>query len=314
MFNVGFFNKFDVSLFISITCILILSVLLGTSLSLFVGFRILKPISDFCTASKEVANGNFSIQLKEDSPIYDIRMMSKNFNTMVKELSGIETLRNDFVNNVSHEFKTPLSAIEGYATLLQNSNLTKAQQKHYANYIITSSRQLSKLTNNILSLAKLENQEIVTDKAFYRLDEEIRKSILLLEQEWTKKQIIFDIDLPKERYCGNQVIMSQVWANLIGNAIKYSDEYGEISITMEKDNENLFVIITDNGIGMTPDTKKHLCEKFYQEDTSRKNEGNGLGLALVKRILNLCEGTLSVESQIGEGTKITVALPYEVGE
>ena len=311
MFNVGLFDKFDVSLLIPTIFILALSILLGTSLSLFMGFRILKPISDFCDASKQVANGDFSIRLKENSPIHDMKMMSKNFNSMVKELSGIETLRSDFVNNVSHEFKTPLSAIAGYATLLQNSDLTKAEQNHYTNYIISSSMQLSKLTNNILSLAKLENQEIITDKKMYRLDEEIRKSILLLEPEWILKDILFNIDLPKQSYYGNSVIMRQVWANLIGNAIKYSDKYGEISITLKKDIETISIIISDKGIGMTSETQKHLFEKFYQGDSVRKNEGNGLGLSLVDRILNLCECKLLVESQIGVGTKMTVILPYE---
>ena len=240
MFNVGAFDRLNISLFMPAIAILIFSLLLGSSLSLFVGYRVLKPIGDFCKASNEIIDGNFNVRLNEKSPIYDIKMMATTFNTMANELSGIETFRNDFVNNVSHEFKTPLSAIEGYATLLQNPNLSLSEKNQYTSYIISSSKQLSKLTNNILNLTKLENQEIVTDNELYRIDEELRKAILVLEPEWTKKNISFLIDLPKQLHYGNLILMRQIWTNLIGNAIKYSNNYSEINISLTSNDTNIF--------------------------------------------------------------------------
>lgn len=293
--------------------IILTSLFLATGLALFVEYRILRPVVSFGKATKKVADGDFSIRMEEESPIKGVAEMTKNFNIMVSELSGIETLRNDFITNVSHEFKTPLSAIEGYATLLQNPDLSEQEKQEYASLLITSSKQLSKLVDNILKLSKLETQEVMQeqDKIKFRLDEQIRKTVLLYEKDWVAKELVLDLDLPICEYYGNSDIIRQIWTNLIGNAIKYSNVGDTIGVAIEKNTSFVRVIVTDNGIGMTEETKAHIFEKFYQGDTTRKSEGNGLGLAIVNRIVNLLSGAISIESNLNQGTKITISLPIE---
>lgn len=227
------------------------------------------------------------------------------------ELSHIETLRNDFVANVSHEFKTPIAAIEGYATLLQNHNLSKEKADHYIEKILENSQRLAKLSGNILTLSKLENQEMVLRKSEYRLDEQIRKAILLLENKWSEKELEFDLELPKVSYYGSESLLEQVWVNLLDNAIKHAPAGSEIHICIWQKDTEFTVSISDNGSGMSDEIQKHIFEKFYQGDPSRKAEGNGLGLALVKRIIELCKGTIEVESVPGNGATFTVVLPVE---
>lgn len=292
--------------------ILLTSLFLATGLALFVEHRILRPVVAFGKATKKVADGDFSVRMEEGSQIKGVDEMSRNFNIMVTELAGIETLRNDFIANVSHEFKTPLSAIEGYATLLQNPNLSKEEQEEYGSLLINSSKQLSKLVDNILKLSKLENQEVMLDKTKFRLDEQLRKTVLLFEKDWVQKDIMFDLDLPSCEYYGNQDIIRQIWTNIIGNAIKYSNTGSSISVNIEKNVSFVRVCIIDEGIGMSDIIKEHVFEKFYQGDTTRKSEGNGLGLAIVNRIVRLLEGAISIESEIDIGTKVMVSLPIEV--
>lgn len=311
LFVIGVFDVYHTRPSVPIMILLTLSLIVGTSLSIFFWYRILKPISELCNASKKIAKGDFSIRLKENSPIRDIHLMAENFNHMISDLSGMETLRKDFIANISHEFKTPLTAIEGYATLLQNPNLLEEEKSNYTQIIIESSRQLSTLTGNILKLTKIENQEIITDQVKFRLDEQIRKSILLLESEWSKKNITFNLELAKVTYFANRENMQQVWINLIGNSIKYSNKDQEVTVSLEKKENQIVVTISDCGIGMNETVVQHMFEKFYQGDTSRKAEGNGLGLALVKRIIDLCGGGISVESEQNKRTKIIVYLPLQ---
>lgn len=235
--------------------------------------------------------------------------MAESFNTMTYDLSHMETLRSDFVANVSHEFKTPIAAIEGYATLLQNPKLTREKHDHYVEIILDNSRRLSNLTSNILTLSKLENQEMILDNREFRLDEQIRKSILLLEGKWAPENIEFDMDLPKQMYYGSESLLSQVWINILDNAIKHSPANGLIHVTIQKTDTQIIVSITDYGNGMTEEVKKHIFEKFYQGDHSRKAEGNGLGLALVKRIVEICHGTVTLQSSPGKGATFCVRLP-----
>jgi len=291
--------------------ITMLSLLIGTVLSLFVGHRILCPIVKISEASKEVAKGNFNVRIPNKYKLKELRDLSDNFNIMVKELSGIETLRSDFVVNVSHEFKTPISAIEGYATLLSDRNISEQDHKKYVDRIIESSRQLSTLSGNILSLSKLENQEVISDKKIYRLDEQIRQSILFLESEWTAKNIELDINLQKQDYFGNSELMFTVWTNILGNAIKFCDLNGIIEISLTGDSKNIKVEVKDNGIGISEDAIAHVFDKFYQEDSARKAHGNGLGLALVKRIIDLCGGTIKLYSENKKGTTVVVILPEQ---
>ncbi len=285
------------------------SVLLGIVIALFVGKLIIRPIQNFSNAFDELSKGNFNIKISENEPIVEIQEMAQRFNAMVYDLSHIETLRSDFVANVSHEFKTPIAAIEGYAMLLQNHSLPPEKQDRYIEKILDNSRKLSSLSGNILMLSKLENQETVLNKTEYRLDEQIRKCILMLENKWTAKNIEFDMELPRQTYYGSASLLEQVWSNLIDNAIRHSPMGGSIHIAIHETPEVITVSVSDDGDGMTEDVLKHIFEKFYQGDKSREAEGNGLGLALVKRIIDLCKGNIEVESAPGKGSVFLIRLP-----
>ena len=292
-----------------ILIIVLFSLVIGTTITVMVGRKILLPITDFSKAAKEIANGNFDIYLDESHRINEISDVAHHFNIMVQELRSIETLRNDFVVNVSHEFKTPIAAIEGYATLLQEDNLSKEEHDEYTTMIIDSARQLSTLSGNILKISKLENQEMLTEQMEYRLDEQLRQALLLLEPLWASKQINLNIELDELYYYGSEELMMQVWLNILGNAIKFTPECGEISVSLHLTSPWISIVISDTGIGMPPSIRKHIFEKFYQGDPTRSAEGNGLGLPLVARIINLSRGNIEVSSVPGEGSIFTIKLP-----
>lgn len=287
------------------------SLLIGTVIALFVGKLIIQPIQNISNAFDQLSKGNFAVKVSENERIMEIKEMAQSFNAMTYDLSHIETLRSDFVANVSHEFKTPIASIQGYATLLQNHKLPVEKHDYYIEKILDNSRRLSHLSSRILMLSKLENQETVMNKKEYRLDEQIRKSILMLESNWVVKNIEFDMDLPAMVYYGSEPLLEQVWSNILDNAIKHSHEGGVIHVSMQRSNHQLSVTMKDHGIGMTEEVQNHIFEKFYQGDSSRKTDGNGLGLALVKRIIDLCKGTITVESVPGAGSSFTVNLPIQ---
>ena len=287
----------------------VISIIVGTILSHTVGKRPLNVIREIDDATKEVVKGNFTVRLNEDIVAEELNSMAHNFNTMVRELSNTEILRKDFIENVSHEFQTPLSAIEGYAALLQNQSLTTQKRQEYAARILVNARRLSDLSGNILLLSRLEHQELEIQKETYALDEQIREAILLFETKWTQKELCLEVDLSAIRYKGNKELLMQVWQNLIGNAVKFVAQKGEIRITLRIEKNDVIVTVADNGIGMSEAVQKRIYEKFYQADTSRTGIGNGLGLALAKRIVDLHNGTLTVASAEGKGTMFTVTLP-----
>lgn len=285
------------------------SALIGGTIAVFVGKHIILPIKKITDAFDEISVGNFSVRVPETEKISEIRELAQRFNSMTYDLSHIETLRNDFAANVSHEFKTPIASIEGYATLLQDKNITAEKHDRYVEKILDNSRRLANLSSSILMLSKLENQEMIVDKKEFRIDEQIRKAVLMLESQWTAKNIEFDMDLPKQIYFGSEQILFQVWSNIIDNAVKFSPTGGIIKIDMETNENELAIKISDSGIGMTEEVQKHIFDKFYQGDTSRKTEGNGLGLALVHKITELCGGSVSVKSFPDKGAEFTVILP-----
>lgn len=285
------------------------SLLLGAVIALYVGKLIVRPVQNISNAFNELSKGNFEVKVSENEKIMEIREMAQQFNAMTYELSHIETLRSDFVANVSHEFKTPIASIEGYATLLQDHRLSPEKHDHYVEIIIENSRRLSNLSSSILMLSKLENQEVVPHQVEYRLDEQLRKVILMLEGKWEPQNIEFDMELPRKCFYGSEQLLEQVWSNIIDNAIKHSPANSTIHVFMNTVDDAVEVIITDHGEGMTEEVQKHIFEKFYQGDPSRKSEGNGLGLPLAKRIVELCKGTITVDSQPGKGTAFTVRLP-----
>lgn len=309
LFRLGFVQIDPTDRHIPIVMFLLGSILLGASIALYVGKRIIRPMQKIGDAFDELSRGSFSVKVPTDEKVEEIREMAQQFNAMTHDLSHMETLRSDFVANVSHEFKTPIAAIEGYATLLQNPNLTPEKHDHYVEIILDNSRRLSNLSSNILTLSKLENQEMIVDNREFRLDEQIRRSILLLEGKWSAKNIEFDMDLPKQMYYGSEPLLAQVWSNMLDNAIKHSPAGSVIHVNIQAAGKWLTVSITDHGEGMTEEVQKHIFEKFYQGDNSRQAEGNGLGLSLVKRIVELCSGSVSVQSSPGQGAAFSVTLP-----
>ncbi|MNZ59643.1 Alkaline phosphatase synthesis sensor protein PhoR [compost metagenome] len=297
--------------FTPILLIMLLSLVIGTIITIMVGKKILSPITDFSNAAKEIAKGNFDIYINESHRVREINEVAHHFNLMVQELRSIETLRSDFVVNVSHEFKTPIAAIQGYTALLQDKSISEEEHDEYTKMILDSSRQLATLSGNILKISKLENQEVITEKREYRIDEQIRQAILLLESIWEPKHMNLNVELEKILYFGNEELMMQVWLNLIGNAIKFTQEGGEISVNLTLQRNQIAIIVSDNGIGMSKSVRKHIFEKFYQGDHARYAEGNGLGLPLVNRIISLCGGTVEVASELGQGSTFTVKLPVD---
>lgn len=287
------------------------SVIVGMVISSYTSKRILSPIMKINDATKKVAKGDFTVRLEENSVANEIREISQNFNIMVKELSNTETLQNDFVSNVSHEFKTPLAAIEGFTMLLQDDSLSREEQKKYINKILENTHRLTNLTQSILSLSRLENQEIVMQKEHFQLDEQIRYVLLDYQDRWEEKNINIDLYLDDIVFFGNKGLLAQVWSNLIDNAIKFSSINGTLSIRCNVVEKNVVVAVTDSGLGMTKEIKKHAFEKFFQGEHSHNGKGNGLGLALVKRIVTLCGGKVYIESEIDKGTTVTVTLKIE---
>ena len=295
-----------------IIAMMITSLIIGTCSGYIISERYFRPLKQLSNASKKIANGDFSVSIeelkyKDDST--ELNELINNFNIMAEQLSKIETLRSDFIANVSHEFKTPLATIQGYVTLLEDDKLTKEERQTYLNIIFDATKKLTNLTSNILKISKLENQELEISKKEYNISEQLREVIILLQASWEKKNIEFDLDLSDCMIISDEELLQQVWMNIINNAIKFSNADGKISIKLKSYSNYISITISDNGCGMDEDTLKHIFDKFYQGDKSHSKEGNGLGLALVKRIVSLCKGEVTAESELNKGTTITVNLP-----
>ncbi len=267
------------------------------------------PIKELRHGMQKIADGKFDTRLQTKSSSNEIQEVFAGFNMMAQELESTEILQTDFVSNVSHEFKTPINAIEGYTMLLQSTDNIDEIENEYIEKILFNTRRLSSLVSNILLLSKLENQSIQTNQEHYCLDEQIRESILALESAWEPKNIEFDVELNTVTYCGNKNIMHHVWSNLLSNAIKFSPDGSKIKMRLFNEQDAAVFTIEDEGSGISEESKKHLFDKFYQADTSHKEEGNGLGLALVKNILTLCGGEIFAENNDGDGCRFTVKLP-----
>lgn len=303
--RLAFKYSFDISLGV---WFLILSTTIGSVVAYFIGKDFLSPINKLSEAMSKVAKGDFSVRLNDKSSYREIEDINSNFNLMTTELGATEVLQTDFVSNVSHEFKTPISAIEGYATLLQGSPEASQEQLEYIEKILFNTKRLSNLVGNILLLSKVDNQVIQSKNIKYRLDEQIRQSIISLEPDWEAKNIEFDVEMESIEYVGARELLMHVWNNLIGNAIKFDPVGGIVMIRLLRDNNGIIFTVEDNGPGISAEAQKHIFDKFYQADSSHKEEGNGLGLALVKRILAICQGEISVENVSPNGCRFTVRL------
>lgn len=289
---------------------ILIDIFSGLLLIVFGTKHAIAPIIRLTDSVSEVAGGNFDLVL-ENNYKGEVAELYDNFNKMTAELKNIEFLRKDFVNSVSHEFKTPIASIHGFAHMLLDKNNTPEEQEEFTNIILEESDRLSKLSMNLLRLTKLENQQLVKKDEVFLLDEQLRSTILILEPEWEKKSIGFDLSLSEIKILGDEDLLKQVWINLLGNAIRFSPEGGSIEVKLFRAGDKVKVMISDHGIGMDEETRARIFERFYQGDKEHSDKGNGLGLTIVKQILNLCGGSIYVDSAVGVGSTFTVVLPYD---
>lgn len=299
--------------FVEMLSVIIASLLVGALLSILVSNIVLKPLNTLISATKYISQGDFSrkveISWREKHSVKEINQLINSFNHMADELQRNELFRKDFISNFSHEFKTPLVSIRGFAQQLYNGDLTPEQQREFSKIILEETEYLSKLSADTLLLTSLENSDIVTEKTHFSLDEQLRTCMLSLEPSWSSKNIEIDMELQEISYYQNASLLSHVWTNLIDNAVKFSPENGCIKVTCENRDNNVEISISDTGRGIEVDKLPFIFDKFYQCDQSHATKGNGLGLSLVKRIIDLCAGSISVRSEVNKGTTFTVLLP-----
>ena len=283
---------------------LLISTAVGTMVSFVISHFPLKPVRRMIDAINRLADGDFSARLSLPGPP-PFHELTRSFNRMAEELGGIEVLRTDFVNSFSHEFKTPIVSIKGFAEELKHDDLSDDQRKEYLDIIIAESGRLASLATNVLNLSKVEKQVILSDKQSFNLTEQIRRCILLFENKWEKKQLNLSIDLEEVSFSGNEDLLSQVWLNLIDNAIKFTHLGGNIDIRLIQRDDCIRFIIRDDGCGISDDAIPHIYDKFYQGDPSRSVSGNGLGLSVAQRIIMLHGGKLECQSREDTGTEFT---------
>lgn len=272
-----------------------------------------KPVEIILDATHRITKGDFSVQIKplHKQKSYDeFDIIIEDFNKMAAELSTIETLKTDFIANVSHELKTPLSVIQNYSTMLQNPGLDEATRLEYAKKLSQASKNLSELITSILRLNKLENQQIFPNYEKYNLSEQICESLLKFEEQWEEKGLEISVELDEGiEVIADRELLDIVWSNLMSNAVKFSSSGGIISIKTDSNEKYVTVSVSDQGCGMAEETQAHIFEKFYQGDKSHSTKGNGLGLALVKRVVDIIKGDIYVESELGKGSTFTVKIP-----
>ena len=267
----------------------------------------MRPIKKMIHGMNRLAEGHFEERL-DFGEVSPLKELADTFNTLAGELQNTELLRSDFVNNFSHEFKTPIVSIHGFAQLLQKGkNLTDDQQE-YVDVIADESMRLAYMATNVLNLTKIENQSIITNKKEFNLSEQVRKCILLLEKKWTEKELEFEATFDEYTIQGDQELLKQVWVNLLDNAIKFSPEKGEITIEIKEEADWIYVAVKNNGPMITEEERKRLFDKFWQGDTSHASQGTGIGLSVVKKIVELHKGKINVDST-PEETAFVVRLP-----
>ena len=291
--------------------VLLLTFLFGTIDYIRRKVMVDRPVKIITDATERIMQGDFSVRL---APMHGNGMEGFNqiglaINKMAEELSGTETLRTDFIANVSHELKTPLAVMGNYATMLQRPGITEEEKNDYAKAISEAARKLAQLITNILKLNKLENQQIFPQLDEYDLGEQLCESLLQFEDIWEKKELNIETDIEDDvRIRSDRELLSLVWNNLISNAVKFTPEGGTIGVSLETNENYVVVSVRDTGCGIKPEVGQHIFEKFYQGDTSHATQGNGLGLALVKRVVDILNGEIGVKSVYGQGSTFTVKI------
>lgn len=274
--------------------------------------NLIRPVQRLDDAAGKVAHGDFSVYVE---PIHTenqynfLDTLIENFNTMVDELGSLETLQTDFISNVSHEIRTPLGNMKGYAYALKNENLSPEQRNEYTDTIIEAVERLNTMVTNILKLNKLENQSAELKKEKYDLCEQLSECLLLFEKIWNEKEIEIELETEDRAVIqADRELLGLVWTNLLSNAFKFTEPGGKVSVRQTSDQNGITVMVSDTGCGMDRQTQDRMFEKFYQGDTSHAQNGNGLGLALVRRIINLTGCSMSVSSELGKGTVFVIQL------
>lgn len=303
-------DKGTVSIIMLVVC-LVLSLLITTVDLLRRKLTVGRSVEDILDATQSISEGNFRVRLTPRhsyNKFDDYDKIMYNLNTMASELSKSEMLKNDFISNVSHEMKTPLSIIRNYASALADEKLDTETREKYTAILIQTTDRLTTLVANILKLNKLENQQIMSEMTEVRLDESLIQSILEFEEMIESKGIELDCDIDEMTIVTSPSHLEIVWNNLLSNAIKFTPSGGKISVSLKNADGRAIVKIADNGMGMTKETGAHIFDKFYQGDTSHAKEGNGLGLALVKKVIDILGGSISVESELGKGATFIVII------
>lgn len=291
------------------------SILIGTLLSFTVGRLPLRSVNSIINAMNRLAAGDFRTRLQFGGVLRKLPVaqeLTESFNKMASELENTELLRSDFINNFSHEFKTPIVSIAGFAKLLRKGNLEEKEQAEYLGIIEAEALRLSAMATNVLNLSRVENQTILTGVTTYNLSEQLRGCVLLLEDKWTKKNLELILDFKEVDITANVELMKQVWLNLLDNAVKFTPDYGLVEIAVGEDDAALSVSIVNSGQEIPPESLERIFQKFYQADESHATEGNGIGLAVVQKIVALHRGRVEVDSREGR-TAFTVVLPKETG-
>lgn len=296
------FDNLDILIYLLIA--FAFSSVIGTIIASFFSRAISKEVLNINSAVKKVGAGDFSVRIPDSkSRIWGNTIHS--LNKMIEELNSVTMLRNDFISNFSHEFKTPIVSIKGFAEVLRdNQNLTQEEQREYLNIIIQESTRLSNLSQNTLLLSKLETQGKFLEKEKFSIDEQIRQIVLLLDKEMSKRSLKVNVKLHKINYVASQSLFYHIWMNILSNAVKYARSY--IKVYSTKKESGFTITIEDDGNGMTLETQKHVFDKYYQGENASSIVGNGLGLSIAKKVIELYGGRIFVESEIGKGTKFIV--------
>ena len=283
--------------------------LLGTLLAAVVSRRLFSRFGELSGAMEKVAGGDYSVRLPEDNAPAELGDMTRSFNRMARELEGTELMRSDFISSVSHQFKTPLAAMEGYGALLGRDNLSTEERREYSQRLSSASRRLGRLTESILLLSRLESGSQAIERSPVRLDRQIRQCVLDLESAWSERSITPEAELEAVTVSGSADLLREVWTNLIDNAVKFSPEGGTVSLSLSEGPQGALFTVRDHGPGLSQEALSRAFEKFYRADKARTGAGNGLGLALVKDIVTCHGGTVSCENAPDGGAVFKVSLP-----
>lgn len=296
-----------IDLFVGIIIFFLCMLVVG----LFFKHRQMAMLNSITGAMRRISRGDFSVKMDEHEWRGEFKMIASSINDMAGELGRMETMRQDFISNVSHEIQSPLTSIRGFARALRNPRLTEEKRARYLEIIEGEGRRLSQLSDNLLKLSSLEGEQPVFEVMRYRLDVQLRTIVLANEPQWLAKRIQVDLDLAEVEIEATEDLLNQVWSNLLHNSIKFTPEDGVISIVLQAEEEEAKVTITDTGVGMSESDLLHVFERFYKADKSRNRAdgGSGLGLSIAKRIVDIHHGEISVQSELGQGSTITVTIP-----